>query len=340
MPTGSSVSRLGCQSAGWVYEGDRNMRCFSKFRRFVRSLSRLGLLVSGLVTTGWLSVLGSIPDETCATCHEKVAAEFKATAHGKYLSDRPALADKMCEACHADGAAHVEQSDPNLIINPGRMDQFGGKELCLSCHDDPQFDSWPFSHHNSAGVNCASCHQVHSRGYDSKVTAGPDMCYSCHTDVRAAAGMPSHHPIAEGRLTCQDCHNPHGGSVALTQGDSNRELCLSCHADVEGPFVYEHAPVTEDCMICHKPHGTVADNLLRATEPTLCLNCHDMHFHATIEGVDGAFSVPLAPERAGVSTPDAWKAGLLTKCTRCHASVHGSDLPSQATSDGGNGLTR
>ena len=67
----------------------------------------------------------------------------------------------------------------------------------------------------------------------------------------------------------------------------------------------------EDCMMCHTPHGSVADNLLIANEPTLCLNCHAMHFHATIEGWDGDFGTPQAPERAGTSTPDGWKQGML-----------------------------
>jgi DmsE family decaheme c-type cytochrome len=166
------------------------------------------------------------------------------------------------------------------------------------------------------------------------------MCYDCHTDKKAASFMPSHHPIAEGKMSCQDCHNPHGGETSFTLGDSGRELCFSCHADVEGPHVYEHAPVNEDCGLCHDPHGTVADNLLKQSEPALCLNCHAMHFHATVESVPGDFEVPLAPERAGTSSLDSWKRGMLTKCTQCHTAIHGSDLPSQATSTGGNALTR
>lgn len=170
--------------------------------------------------------------------------------------------------------------------------------------------------------------------------ATPDLCYDCHSEVRAASYMPSHHPVAEGKMTCQDCHNPHGGTVSFAMDDSPRELCFTCHAEKEGPFVYEHAPVNEDCMLCHTPHGSVADNLLVQAEPTLCLNCHGMHFHAAVESVDGAFSVPQAPERAGVAPSDGWKRGMLTKCTQCHSEIHGSDLPSQSISNGGNALTR
>jgi mono/diheme cytochrome c family protein len=84
----------------------------------------------------------------------------------------------------------------------------------------------------------------------------------------------------------------------------------------------------------------VADNLLKQQEPTLCLNCHSMHFHAGVVGVDGEFDTPQAPDRGGVSTPDAWKRVMLTKCTQCHTEIHGSDLPSQSISGQGRALTR
>ena len=141
-------------------------------------------------------------------------------------------------------------------------------------------------------------------------------------------------------MGCVDCHNPHGGNVRLASDGSARELCFGCHADKEGPFIYEHAPVNEDCMICHQPHGSVADNLLKQTEPALCLSCHSMHFHAAVEGVEGAFTVPLDPSRNGTSTADGWKVGMLTKCTQCHTVIHGTDHPSQALSTGGNALTQ
>jgi DmsE family decaheme c-type cytochrome len=245
-----------------------------------------------------------------------------------------------CEACHGPGSAHVEEADPEMIINPANDSQFGDRPTCLGCHNTEQFDSWSMAHHNSGDVNCSSCHTIHTeyKKWTPEYILG--LCTDCHTDVRAAAFMPSHHPVREGEMTCLDCHNPHGGPVTLMQENSGRELCFTCHPEKEGPFIYEHAPVNEDCMLCHSPHGSVADNLLIQTEPTLCLNCHAMHFHATVEGWDGDFPVPQAPDRAGTSTPDGWKRGMLTKCSQCHTEIHGSNLPSQAISTSGSGLTR
>ncbi len=281
-----------------------------------------------------------VANEVCAGCHDEVTESFANTPHGVYFSNRPALISHACEKCHGSGVQHANEGDPELIINPANHDQFGGNELCLECHDGHQFDEWAFSSHNTAGITCSDCHRVHGDYSQSVKKTTPELCYDCHSDVRAASYMPSHHPIAEGKMGCRDCHGIHGESAHLTMNRSGRELCFSCHAEIEGPFVFEHAPVNEDCMICHTSHGSVADNLLKNTEPALCLNCHPMHFHSLQTGVDGAFVVPLATERNGVSTPDGWKRGMLTKCTQCHTEIHGSDLPSQAIPTSGNALTR
>ncbi|MCP4644943.1 MAG: DmsE family decaheme c-type cytochrome, partial [bacterium] len=274
-------------------------------------------LVLGLILGLTTMVSAGVPDETCADCHEEIAAAFGSTGHSKYFAASPSLDEYACEACHGDGTAHVEDADPAQIINPAKTDMFGGAELCMTCHDGSQFDDWAFSHHKNADVSCASCHKVHSSDLTPTAAKGADMCYDCHSDVRAAAYMPSHHPVAEGKMSCQDCHNPHGGDVALAMGSTTRELCFGCHAEIEGPHVYEHAPVNEDCMLCHSPHGTVADKLLKQNEPALCLNCHGMHFHATVESVPGDWNAgrTVAPDRSASSTLDSWKSGMLTKCT-------------------------
>lgn len=283
-------------------------------------------------------VMADVPDEDCAACHDEVSEAFLQTAHGNYIAGST-YEGNQCESCHGSGNAHVEDGDPDLIQNPGKWDSFAEQETCLTCHSGQKMSDWAFSGHRNSGVTCADCHKVHVPTAKGVAKVTPDACYECHSDVRAETYMPSHHPIVEGKIDCVDCHNPHGGSVTLAMDDSGRELCFSCHADKEGPHVYEHAPVSEDCMICHSPHGTVANNLLKVNEPALCLNCHSMHFHATVESVDGDFSTPQAPERASSSTPDGFKMGMLTKCTQCHTGIHGSDSPSQAISTGGNALT-
>jgi DmsE family decaheme c-type cytochrome len=297
----------------------------------------LPLPVSGNQTPPGAQFVGSA---ACADCHEETVTAFKQTVHGLAFSDDDARGAVTCESCHGPGSAHVEEMDPALIGNPARDDQFRDGPLCLNCHNTAVFDDWSTSHHNTADVNCSACHEVHTDPHESGVSSSPELCYGCHADVRAASFMPSHHPVREGKLSCLDCHGVHGGGGKMTQNATGRELCFSCHAEIEGPFVFEHAPVNEDCLICHTPHGAVADNLLTLAEPALCLNCHAMHFHASVPGWDGDFTVNVQPDRTGTSTPDAWKKGMLTKCTQCHTEIHGSDLPSQAISTSGKSLTR
>jgi DmsE family decaheme c-type cytochrome len=293
--------------------------------------------VIGLISPALAS--GDIDNATCLDCHEDIGEMFATTAHGIYFSQHPVRAEYSCESCHGSGLQHVDDPSAENIINPAGDDQFS-TSLCLNCHSSGKFENWPMAHHNTADINCADCHSVHAAAGSVTKRAVPDLCYDCHQNVRATAHMPSHHPVAEGKMSCLDCHDVHGGEMAFAMDGTGKELCFTCHADVEGPFVYEHAPVQEDCMICHTPHGSVADNLLKQNQPALCLNCHSMHFHAISEGVDGSFSVPMAPSRAGTSQTDSWKQVMLTKCTQCHSAIHGSDLPSQAASTGGKALTR
>ncbi len=283
--------------------------------------------------------LAGIANEDCTACHEEVGEGFRHTAHGIYLSNS-ADAEYSCESCHGDGTMHIDEMTPESIYNPAKHDPFTDNNLCLNCHNSHAMGDWEFASHRNADVTCSDCHSIHLSAANAGAAPVSETCFKCHSDVRSQIFMPSHHPIGEGKLDCTDCHNPHGGEVQLAMDDSGRELCFGCHAQYEGPFLYEHAPASEDCGLCHVPHGSVANNLLKQTEPALCLNCHSMHFHAAFESVDGAFETPQAPERADVSTPDGFKAGMLTKCTQCHTVIHGSDHPSQTMSTGGNALTR
>ena len=313
-----------------------------RFRVF-RSMLVLGIFLL-FVTTAMsgqtppeASLVGS---EACLDCHDDIGAAFPKTIHGVTYTQDGSKGAMSCESCHGPGSAHVEEQAPALIINPAKDDPFGEQTLCVTCHNTAMFDDWAFASHNVEGVKCTDCHTVHIDYEHSLKKAMPELCYDCHTDVRANFFMPSHHPVREGKMACLDCHGIHGGNAQFVQENTGRELCFTCHAEKEGPFVYEHAPVMEDCNLCHTPHGSVANNLLKQNEPVLCLNCHAMHFHAAVEGIDGDFTVPQNTTRNGVSTVDGFKKGFLTKCTQCHTEIHGSDLPSQALTTSGNALTR
>jgi DmsE family decaheme c-type cytochrome len=122
-------------------------------------------------------------------------------------------------------------------------------------------------------------------------------------------------------MSCVDCHNPHGGSIArgmLQTVNANEPGCFKCHSDKRGPFVFEHAPVkTEPCSTCHEPHGSANPRMLtRAQARFVCLECH-----ANLPG-----PTPAANGTLG-STPPALhdlRSPRFQQCTLCHQKVHGS----------------
>lgn len=275
--------------------------------------------------------------ETCLECHEDAGAAFAKTGHGMAYWAKADDRRIACESCHGPGSAHVEENDPALIGTFAEADQENSLR-CIGCHTGMAAGATFATAHHEVSGGCTDCHVVHDAERFLK-KAEPQLCFACHVDKKAQAALPSHHPLLEGRMGCTDCHDPHGAEETFTSAGDNREKCFSCHPAKQGPFIFEHAPVNEDCAICHNPHGTVADNLLVQGEPMLCLSCHPAHFHTQLTGYDGEFTGPLFADRGGLSTTDGFKKAQMTKCTQCHNAIHGTDMSSQSITAPGS-LTR
>jgi len=293
-----------------------------------------------------------VGNAACADCHDELAAKFSGSIHDRILAAETAIGMQGCETCHGPASKHADSEDPEMIISFKTLDADQASAVCLRCHSDGEQMDWAGTAHPFNEVACTTCHQVHDAPVkkNSLKKAEPELCYQCHQLERAKMYYPSHHPVKEGKMVCSDCHANHGSMVNNLKTDERlNDLCLNCHTRYQGPFVFEHAPVSEDCTICHDPHGTVANNLKKQNEPYLCLQCHESHFHA---GRSGSASGPLnliAPELS--ADPDgsaedphasssSWPQAFFTKCTQCHSQIHGSDLPSQTIPGQGGGLTR
>jgi DmsE family decaheme c-type cytochrome len=233
----------------------------------------------------------------CFDCHDSFAGHF---VSGEGHAD--------CESCHGPAELHAHTAQASDIRYPSSED-------CASCHQvgSKTLLGWTTSEHSRAGVLCSDCHDTHNRELrllreapeiqTSVLRHAGDvtqLCASCHPEVSAQFDLPSHHPMREGMVTCTDCHSPHEDR-RKTLGAQTR-LCTSCHQEVAGPWIYEHAPVTEDCGHCHAPHGASADFLLEASQPAACISCHTLP-------IAGAVHEPYA---------------FTTRCTNCHNSIHGS----------------
>jgi DmsE family decaheme c-type cytochrome len=274
-------------------------------------------------------------ERACTKCHDESEStpvlSILKTKHAVTADARTPFADKACMSCHGESLDHRTKKGPDGETRMPPDISFGAKsatpvakknELCLGCHEQGVRMHWKGSRHEFENVACTSCHVVHA-GNDPVLDkiAQSDVCFTCHQQRRAEMYLPSTHPIREGKVSCSDCHNPHGstGPSLLTKSTVN-ETCYTCHAEKRGPFLWEHQPVREDCGNCHKPHGSVNASLLKTRGPWLCQQCHLQPQHPST-----AYSGSGLPTS---TIPSGAQQLLLKNCANCHSEVHGSNHPS------------
>jgi len=270
--------------------------------------------------------------DTCLKCHDEdskfpVVAIFK-TPHGQRADARTPFAQLQCESCHGPGAEHARKKPVGDPQGPIRV--FGARAAtpaaeqdgaCLHCHSGASRAQWSGSAHESGDVPCAACHRVHAVADPVRAAASQmEVCGACHARQRAASLASSAHPLRDARMRCSDCHAPHGSAAdALLSGPTVNDTCYACHADKRGPFLWEHAPVAEDCTLCHAAHGSPHRGMLVQRPPLLCQQCHTQAGHP---------SLALTPDGLASGTPSAFLLG--SGCVNCHSQVHGSNHPSGA----------
>jgi len=282
---------------------------------------------------------GYVGSDACKDCHEDQFKAFSHTSHSQ-LATIGSWKGKVtgCESCHGPGKAHVEEGDPAKIISFKNKSAKAISETCLTCHAGrEERNNFRRGEHWRNDIGCTDCHSSHSFPGNRQVSKSitfvgpanaqkpdfstlhllklgePHLCVSCHAEVKPDFNKPFHHKVLEGVMKCSDCHNPHGGfeqkqSRLATGSDA---ACIKCHADKQGPFTYEHAPLkTEGCVACHTPHGSSNPRLLKfSVVNQLCLTCHSVD-----HGVG-------ADEPAG---PTHNQNAQYSSCTNCHVKIHGS----------------
>ncbi|MEI8373719.1 MAG: cytochrome c3 family protein [Planctomycetota bacterium] len=283
------------------------------------------------------------------TAHNAPVEENPAPAKAKLPSLRGtsnhlnAMSPNVCYRCHGEMADLSKIAGPHQIGGPngfncttcheahGQLKESSRTELCLSCHKGTPTMAWHSSLHERSGVACTDCHNPHPSARVPQTVnidhyqvnrpkrlamsvQEPEVCFKCHAKIYGLTDMPSHHPIKEGKMVCSDCHDVHGEALGNLKEETVNMVCYRCHAEKQGPFAYEHPPVTERCTICHESHGTVADNLLRQPATFLCLRCHAGHHN----------------RQRDLQNKPVFKKELYTDCLSCHGEIHGSDRPSSA----------
>lgn len=268
---------------------------------------------------------GYVGADTCKDCHEAPYASYLKTMHAKKNIAGSPASGKGCEACHGAGAAHVDKGGGRGTgMHPfGKAEEARDKAArCLACHDDSaRLALWQSSRHSAAGISCDNCHGGHSTQPKGLKKPQRDLCFDCHRDIASQVNRQSHHPIKEGKVSCSDCHDPHGSfGQKMIKADSVNELCYTCHAEKRGPYMFEHPPVQEDCLACHTAHGSNHNKLLTQKTPNLCQGCHiGTHPHYR-----GPFTAAT-----GFAATNPSDKGVARACLNCHAAIHGSNGPGE-----------
>jgi DmsE family decaheme c-type cytochrome len=269
-------------------------------------------------------------DAKCTNCHDEMEAKpilsIYQTRHGVKADGRT----PACQNCHGDSLAHANtpksaQRFPLTDLPFGKtLPAAPQNEACLTCHQSNTARHWLGSQHERQGLACIACHTLHTpRDPSMTRSSQAKACFSCHQTERAQIHMPSAHPLGNGKLVCTDCHNPHGsnGPRLLVQ-DSINETCFTCHAEKRGPFLWEHAPASEDCSLCHTPHGSTSRPLLKLRSPWLCQQCHSSARHPST-----AYSSTTAANTQIAASLNSAAQLPLHGCSNCHSQVHGSNHP-------------
>jgi predicted CXXCH cytochrome family protein len=289
-----------------------------------------------------------VGSETCKTCHEEQFKSFAKTPHSRLAQAGWKTERQGCESCHGPGKAHVDGGGDKTKIRTFEHETAKQiSETCLACHaGKEEHNNYRRGEHWRNDIGCTDCHSPHvsSRGMILAKADGssslqpvgpftghannidaprmlkqnqPQLCMTCHNETKSQFNRPFHHRVLEGTMKCSDCHNPHGGfelkQARLSTGAD--AACFKCHADKQGPFIFEHAPLkVEGCTACHDPHGSSNPRLLKRNSVNqLCIECHSN------TGEIGAPNTPSFHNQATVR---------FQNCTTCHAKIHGSNVSS------------
>lgn len=235
-------------------------------------LAKSGAIVSCLPLA---DANGKTPSIACKTCHDPHAGPGSGAKLLRVAAGRPA--QDVCINCHS-GMSHLALTGHGATS----MTKAGlGAAACGPCHnvhaDANAIDERLLrpislveagkaaSAGDTAGAACVACHRANGPAKPPVIASHPEIALPMAAVAGATSGLPLYDqqgmPSATGRIACQTCHVPHGGSPPggsdaaslspaqlramrlLLRDFTAPNLCTTCHgSDGLRRFLYFHDP--------------------------------------------------------------------------------------------------
>jgi predicted CXXCH cytochrome family protein len=235
---------------------------------------------------------------TCFSCHKMHSAKT-----GKYMLAETLEESRLCVRCHEDRTGVVASAHDLRTNKPAEKNRLGQTVAesgpCGACHSFHQYAREPKPRREDPSGRCGTCHAAGDDG------GGKGLAFGHPVEV-AAAKVPggtglkvSPHAGDPGKasLTCETCHDPHGGAAGA--GRFLRKpadaLCGTCHAQPSASLAGKHDFTAQldlknargkssgevgRCGFCHAVHAPEGPVLGVATAGTpngadeVCTQCH------------------------------------------------------------------
>ena len=181
----------------------------------------------------------------CIECHNTWIEHVIGTAN-TYRREG-ALLGVTCESCHGPGGQHVEfhHEAPDArtgahIVAPGKLSRERRIEICTQCHSNAMRHHGPAFHYKPGEPLDLAYKTI------ATVATEDDRVANQITNLRKSKCF-----IADERMTCITCHNPHVPSNPM---DSGVVSCAKCHKPDSCSDSHNlPTDVRSKCGDCHMP---------------------------------------------------------------------------------------
>ena len=211
-----------------------------------------------------------------------------------YSSDPATFTDGVCLDCHDDAEQSLMGSGHDVAVNKAKVS-------CIGCHIDA--DGAHLDDPDNLPINTAKLSPIETA----------KVCLTCHPGFHGANHL-ERDPHAANQVNCSGCHRVHDNTRVGLLADDEPELCLECHAAVEGDFFQPFRHPVKDgvvrCSECHLMLFQISKQNVYAGSSAPCFHCH------------GRFQGPFPFQHQATVDYSTEEGG----CLNCHA-AHGSEQP-------------